>query len=77
MPIPARSPKRPTGYFINSTKASKCLFLLGRLKDQQAILQNFVKANKCQFLLGQLKDQQAKSIKIIKVTCRNDPRAKP
>ena len=42
-----------------------CLFLLGRLKDQQTKSTKFVKASKCLFLLVRLKDKQPKSTKFV------------
>ena len=38
--IPAQSPKEPADNSTKFMKARKCLFLLGRLKDQQTNLQN-------------------------------------
>ena len=73
MLIPAQSSKGPAGYFTKFVKASKCLILLGRLKDQQTSSVNFAKANMCPFLLDRLKDQQVKSIKYVKEICINDP----
>ena len=44
LPIPAQSPKDEQANLINFTKEKSCLFLLGRLKNQQANSTKFAKA---------------------------------